>query len=192
MPARAPIQISTPPNAQDDEIDDAEREGDDGEDQREPRRPPARRAIGEEDAVGCAERSTHAPVERAHESLRRATQLPEAADPRCRVATRTAGGRHRERGDVARQEAPLLIERERHAEIDELGRDGRQGRLDAHLLGQAGSGGSDERSSGRHGIVSRDREVRATWAEIVEDHDCDRARGEWRPLDEAGRASTAE
>ena len=111
-----------------DEVDDAEREGDDRQDEREPRGPAARRAIGEEQAVGSPKRSADAPVEGAHERLRGSPQLSEALAARRRPADALTVRGHGERGQSAGEEAALLVLCERHAEIHELRRQRRQGR----------------------------------------------------------------
>ena len=105
-----------------DEVDDAEREGNHRQDKREACGPPARRAIGEEQAVGSPKRSADAPVEGAHQRLRGSPQLSEALPARRRPADALTLRGHGERRQSAGEEAALLVLCEWHAEIHELRR----------------------------------------------------------------------
>ena len=88
-------------------------------------------------------------------------------------------GRERDGGELGREEAPLLVQRERNAEIDELSRNGRKGGVHSDLLGYAVGRRANERARGRHGVIARDRQARASLRQVVEHDDCDGALCKW-------------
>ena len=183
-----------PTPASHDEVDDAERERHHGEDEREPGRPPARGAVGEEQAVGCPKRAADASIERAHERLRGTSELSEALAAR--------GSRHRLRsgsvvmvsgGEAAREEAALLVEREwnrrgrraapQRTEAQATSPAPRRYRADAvRTRVRAGVTGSSP------AIASRGRPA----TEVVDDDDGERVLRERRLVDEPRSAGASE
>ena len=189
-----PERKRTPPPAND-QIDDSERERDDAQYQRQTCGPTTRSTIGEEEAVGRAKRSPDARVERADQRLGRATELTEPLGCGCRAGDGRRGRpvrRERDRRQSGGEETALLVERERHSEVDELRRNGRKRRADADLLRDAGRRCPNEGASGRHGPIARDRKPGSTATEVVEDDDRDRVARQGRGRREPGCAGTTE
>ena len=86
----------------------------------------------------------------------------------------------------------MLVEGKRHAEVDELRRDGWKRRADTDLFRNAGDRCPNQSASGRHGPVARDRQPGSTATEIVEDDNRDRAASQGRGRRDTGCAGTTE
>ena len=100
--------------------------------------------------------------------------------------------RQRDRRQSGGEETALLVERERHSEVDELRRNGRKRRADADLLRDAGRRCPNQGASGRHGPIARDRQAGSTATEVVEDHNRDGAASQRRGRRETSCAGTTE
>ena len=119
------------PPAVGEEVDDRDDERNQQRDEQQLDRPAAHDAAAGPDVARRALRQLEALVERADQLLRRAPELRRAGRVESRRAVgerrrRTvAGGRQRHRRNTARDERPLLVEREREAEVDELAEEAR-------------------------------------------------------------------
>ena len=130
-------------------------------------RPARQHARAEVDVAGGSRRELGTRVEPAQELLRRAPELgqPHAVEPLRLVGERArrplAAGRQRQRRNALRQQRPLLVQREREAEVDELRKRARVLRAPARLLEHALGRGLDESRRGEARLVADQHQPRA-------------------------------
>ena len=148
------------------QVDDPDQERHEQGKQQHLDRPAAHGAVADPDEARRAARQVEALVERADERLRAAAELRHA----CGVETCRAVGegirrplasrRHRDRGYPACHERPLLVQREREAEVDQLAQHAGPAGRRPSLLGDAPGGRRGEHGGGRARRVAGDDDAR--------------------------------
>ncbi|HVM68663.1 MAG TPA: response regulator, partial [Gaiellaceae bacterium] len=179
------------------EVDDADRERHERRDQDEAERPAEHGAAAEVEVRRRSLGQLEARVERAEQPLDGAADLAEPlhVDGRVLEARRLLVGerRDRERRDVVGEQRPLLAERVREAEVEQLPQERRPLRLATRLLEDPHRRGSHQRRVSHPRRVAVEHEPRApVAADAVEDDDGHRLARERRALREARRAERPE
>ena len=173
-----------PPPAPREEIDRGDDHGDEQRDEQELERPAADDPLADVDVGLRPLRELGRGVQAQHEVLRRAAELaePGGRDRLDRVVVgrgrALAAGRDRDRRDPLRDERPLLVQRERKREADELGDAARNlGRLPGLVLDRRGRGREERRRGRARRVAAEEEDGRLGAGDRVEAHHRDRERG---------------